>query len=226
MQVLRKYIPEPAVLVSQGITEAQFYASLSYYWSNNRSSFPPFDPVALTAEMEAQILMPIDKLRPLFERAGYLTRLATFISPEEMTKDPLFVTNRLLANVSPTHMAVAHVLCGDQEFNACDAPMRVDLEDGRSVVYRGSCGGTVDRSDIDLMPSAETAWNRDADTEGQLVVDNRPAIMHALAAHNASIPQPGSGCGCSLRARPRGLAMLIFATAAVATLTIRRRRRR
>jgi hypothetical protein len=164
--------------------------------------------------------------RDLFQRNAYLTRLATFISPEEMTKDPLFVTNLLLSDVSPQHKAIGHVLCGDEEFNQCAAPIRVDLEDGRSVVYAGpTCGGVVDRKDIDAMPSAEAAWNRDSTTEGQLVVDNRPAIAQAIAAHNATVPTPGSGCGCSLRAQPRRLAMILFACGVVATLAMRRRRR-
>ena len=51
------------------------------------------------------------------------------------------------------------------------------------------------------MPSADVAWNRDPDSEGQVVVDNRAAITQALKAHNATIATPGSGCGCSLRAR-------------------------
>jgi hypothetical protein len=225
MRIIRKYIPEPASLVSQGVTEAQFYSNISYYWSTNRGLFAAFDPVALTMELETEIWQPMDKLRPLFERNGYLTRLATFISPEEMTKDPLFVTNRLLSNVSNQHTAIGHVLCGDEEFNACTAPIRIELEDGRSVVYPGgACGGTIDRRDIDAMPSAEVAWIRDPDTEGQMVVDNRAAITQALAAHNATIATPG-GCGCSLTGRPRNLAMIALACGAIAVLIVRRRRR-
>jgi hypothetical protein len=223
IQVLRKYIPEPAALMSQGVTEAQFYTNIQYY---NAYQLAPIDPVALTTELQAEIFTPMDMFRDLFQRNAYLTRLATFISPEEMTKDPLFVTNLLLSDVSPQHKAIGHVLCGDEEFNQCAAPIRVDLEDGRSVVYAGpTCGGVVDRKDIDAMPSAEAAWNRDSTTEGQLVVDNRPAIAQAIAAHNATVPTPGSGCGCSLRAQPRRLAMILFACGVVATLAMRRRRR-
>jgi hypothetical protein len=224
IQVLRKYIPEPATLVSQGVTEAQFYSNLMYYQGISGLQPAVFDPVALTSELETEVLQPMDKLRPLFDRNAYLTRLATFISPEEMTKDPLFVTNRLLADVAPQHTAVGHVLCGDEEFNSCQAPIRIDLEDGRSVAYPGSCGGTPPRGDIDAMPSAEVAWIRDPDTEGQPVVDNRAAIMQALAAHNAKIPMPGSGCGCALAGRPRGLALIAIACGALAVLIARRRR--
>jgi hypothetical protein len=228
MQILRKYIPEPAALVSQGLSETQFYSSIQYYWNSDRSAFAPFDPVALTLALETEIFDPMATFQTLFGRNTYLTRLATFISPEEMTKDPLFVTNLLLTDVSPQHTAVAHLLCGDQEFNSCSAPTRVVLEDGRSVVYPGGTlcsGGTVDRTDIDAMPSAEMAWNRDPDTQGQVVLDNQATIMQALTAHNAKVATPGSGCGCSLRARPHGLA-IGFACVAVVMLAARRRGRR
>ncbi len=150
----------------------------------------------------------------LFTRNPYLTRLATFISPEEMTKDPLFVTNRLPARrgAQPHRRRTHHVR--RRGVLRLPAPMRIELEDGRQVGFLGgACGGTVDRSDIDAMPSAEVAWNRDPDSEGQVVIDNRPAITQTLAAHNAKIPTPDSGCGCSLRARPRRLAMLFAAVA-------------
>ena len=227
LQILRKYIPMPASLAAQGLSEASFYSSIAAYWSQNRGEFAPFDPVALTAALEADVFQPIDRLRTLFERNDYLTRLATFISPEEMTKDPLFVTNSRLPDIAPRHTATARVLCGDEEFSYCSAPVRLELEDGRTVLYgSGACGGVAAaaRADIDKMPSADVAWNRDPDSEGQVVLDNRDAISQALRAHNATISTPG-GCGCALRARPRGLAAIALAVAALAMIARRRRRR-
>src|SRR5262249_10088409 len=155
------------------------------------------------------------------------TRLATFISPEEMTKDPLFVTNLQLPDVAAQHTAVAHVLCGQEEFGYCGAPIRIELQDGRNILYSGgACGGAVQRADIDAMPSAEYAWNRDADSEGQLVIDNLTTINQAIVAHNATVRTPDSGCGCSLRARPRRLAVIAAAGVAVVALIARRRPRR
>jgi hypothetical protein len=228
VQVLRKYVPLPATLASQGVTETMFYLGMSYYWNAFRGLFPTFDPVALTVEMEAEVLAPIDTLRPLFTRNAYLTRLATFISPEEMTKDPLFMTNRLLPDVAPNRTAIGHILCGDEEYNSCAAPLWIELQDGRRIGWLPrSCGGFgLDRRDIDAMPSGEVAWIRDPDSEGQMVIDNRSAIAQTLVAHNAQVPTLDSGCGCSLRARPRKVAMLAAAAASVMLLFARRRRRR
>src|SRR5262249_53726634 len=200
--VLGKCLAMAASVKAQGVTEAQFYANFQSYWDNSY----PFDPVALTGALETEVFQPMDRFKALFEQNAYLTRLATFISPEEMTKDPLFVTNALLPDVSPQHVAVATALCGDEEFYTCEAPVRISLEDGRNVLYAGgACGGgtPASRADFDKMPSAAVAWNRDPDTEGQVVLDNRAAITDAIAAHNATIPTPDSGCGCVLRARPR-----------------------
>jgi hypothetical protein len=226
VQVLRKYIPMPPALKTQGVSESQFYANIQSYWNSDPVSFGPFDPAALTVELEAEVLQPMDTFRTLFQRNAYLTRLATFISPEEMTKDPLFVTNALLPDVSPQHNATARLLCGDEEFSYCGAPVSIELEDGRNVLYAGgACGGAGSRADIDKMPSAAVAWNRDPDTEGQVVLDNRAAIVQAIDAHNATVPTPGSGCGCSLRARPRHLTMIVL-VAVVLALAARRGRRR
>ena len=229
MQVVRKHIPLPAALAARGVSEAMFYSNIASYWNSDRVAFAPFDPVAMTADLEAEVLRPIDTFRAVFGGHAYLTRLATFISPEEMTKDPLFLTNRRLPDVPAQRTAVARVLCGEKEFSYCTAPVRLELRDGRNVLYPASaCGGgaVAMRADIDAMPSADVAWNRDPDSEGQLVVDNRAAITQALMAHNATIATPGSGCGCSLRARPRGLAVLAVAGGALALLVRRRRRRR
>ena len=210
------------------MSEATFYSNIASYWNSNPVAFAPFDPVAMTADLEAEVLRPIDMFRAVFGGHAYLSRLATFISPEEMTKDPLFLTNRLLPDVPAQRTAVARVLCGEKEFSYCTAPVRLELQDGRNVLYPASaCGGgaAAMRADIDAMPSADVAWNRDPDSEGQLVVDNRAAITQALMAHNATVATPGSGCGCSLRARPRGLAVLALAAGALALLVRRRRRR-
>jgi hypothetical protein len=228
VRILRMYIPEPYALTAQGVSESQFYSSIQYYWNTNSSAFVPFEPLALTLALKSEIFDPMATFETLFGRNTHLTRLATFISPEEMTKDPLFVTNLLLSDVSPQHTAVARVLCGDEEFNSCSAPVRVQLQDGRSIVYpRALCStGTAVSPDIEAMPSAEMAWNRDPDSEGQVVLDNQATIMQALTAHNAKIATPGSGCGCSLRARPHGPVMIGFACAAVVLLAARRRGRR
>jgi hypothetical protein len=131
-----------------------------------------------------------------------------------MQSDPLFVTNATLPEVFPQHMAVAHVLCGNEDYGPCNAPVRLQLDDGSNVMFQPAAGacGQYDRGDLDLMPSSDVGWSRAADGPGDVVVDNRPAIASALATHNATVNATiDTGCGCSVRKRPPALAVLVLA---------------
>ena len=59
LPLLRQYIPEPQVLIDMGITESQFYNNNATYWAQYQSSFAPFDPVAITAEVQTKIVDPL-----------------------------------------------------------------------------------------------------------------------------------------------------------------------
>ena len=207
MQVLRKYIPMPATLAAQGVTEAKFYANIQSYWSSNRAAFAPFDPVALTAELETEVLQPIDTLRPLFERNAYLTRLATFISPEEMTKDPLFVTNAVAARrVAPAHRDRARavrrrgvlLLRRAGQHRARGRPQRAVRRAAHAAARRAARGH---RRDAVGGRSPGTAI-RTAKVRSSSIT--APPSRRRSPRTTRRSPTPGSGCGCSLRARPRG----------------------
>jgi hypothetical protein len=231
LEVLRAQLPEPDYLKTQGVSEAQFYAVPYAYLFP--TSIPQFDSAAAAAQMETDVLAPMRALHGLFTTHAYLTRLATFISPDEMTKDPLFITNPTLPAISNLHTAVAHVLCGNEDFGTCGAPVRLDITGGRSLRYRstgiGSCGaGTqaFDRADLDTtLPAAEQVYRRDADGPGTLLMDQAPQITAALAAHDRAIPT-GSGDDCAVARRTRlsapGILVLVGAGA---VLRARRRRR-
>ena len=224
LKLLRKHIPMPQTLVDQGVTEANFYLNLPFF----SGPLAPFDPVALTADLETEVFVPMDRLRPLFEQNPYLTRLATFISADEMTHDPLFVTNSTLPDVSPQHLAIANVLCGDEDYDSCNAPVRLRLEDGQDVMFRRTTPcGPFDRGTLDQMPASEMAWSRDAQSSGGLTVDNRTTIRSALATHNAEVNSGlDFGCGCGTRGRPRKLASLMLFAIGLAVAFVARRRKR
>jgi MYXO-CTERM domain-containing protein len=225
LQILRKYIPLPASLAARGVTESQFYSNIAYYASSEMASLAPFDAVAAANELETDVLTPMDDFRRLFgQRGGRLTRLATFISPEEMNSDPLFVANPSLPDMAPQHVAVAHVMCGDG-LQACDAPVRLSTEDGRTVSFRPTTCMQYDRGDLDRLPAAEVAWQRDAESEGRIVVDNRVAIAGLLQARNDSMPMPvaGGGCGCATGGSP---GFMLWLTLGAAGFALSRRGRR
>jgi uncharacterized protein DUF2330 len=213
LPLLRTYIPEPQVLIDMGITESQFYNANATYWAQYQSSFAPFSPGAITAEIKAKIVDPLQVGQTLFDSHEYLTRLATFISPEEMTKDPEFVFNPDLPTLSNVHTAKAHVMCGQQLFTFCQAPIRLDLPEGGSVWFErsGYCG--VDTTGFDVMPSLAVAYLRAEAGEGQPVVDNRAKINQQVSAHNDAV-NPGCGCNVAPGASV-GVVVLLFGLAAL-----------
>jgi hypothetical protein len=224
LEVLREQIPEPATLKAQGISETAFYNNISYYWNTDQMDFAPFDAAAATMALDTDILTPLDGYATAFNRSGRLTRLATFISPEEMTKDPLFVTNASLPDVAPQHLAVAHVMCGDGS-PACSAPVRLHTEDGQDVNFRATTCMRYDRGDLDQLPASTVAYMRATDGDGQVVVDNRPAIMSALQTHNKGVPVPvgSGGCGCTEAGSPGFVLWLTLVGAGLGVSRLRRR---
>ena len=218
LPLLRKYIPEPQVLIDMGISESQFYNNNATYWAQYQSSFAPFDPVAITAEIQTKIVDPLQAGQTLFDTHAYLTRLATFISPEEMTKDPEFVFNPDLPTLSNVHTATAHVMCGAKAFTYCEAPIRLDLPDGGVVWYtRSNCG--ADLTPFASLPSLATATLQAEAGAGQTVMDNRAKINQAVNAHNESIQ---GGCGCSVAPGASGGVLVLL----LALAFVRRRRRK
>ena len=230
LNVLRQDLPLPSDVAARGVTEAQYYATPYQFPSSTGA--PTFDAAKLTADLDAAVFMPLAKVQPLFANHKVLTRLATFISPEEMTKDPRFVTNAELPDVDPQHLAIAHMLCGNEDYDVCHAPVRLRLESGTDVNFGVAAGApascnpgvtpTYDRTTVDTLPSSDVGWMRDSVGEGHLVVDNRAAITAGLETHNASV-QLSPGCGCSVSGRARPVAATLLA---VALLIARRRRRR
>jgi hypothetical protein len=227
LAVLRKHLPIPADVAAMGVTEAQYYSAPYTYGAPTT-----FDAQATTAELQTAVFGPLEKAYPLFTRHAYLTRLATFISPEEMTKDPRFVTNAELPDVDRNHLAVAHMLCGDEDYDVCHAPVHLVLESGAAVNFAVAAGApaecdssktpTFDRTSVDTMPSADVGWLRDAVGEGHLVVDNRASIASGISQHNATVQTSPGGCGCSVRGRGRPLGAALALVALV--IALRRRR--
>ena len=180
----------------------------------------------------------------------YLTRLNTFISPEEMMDDPLFMANGDLGDVPLAHTATFRTMCGNRQFMACNAPVRLDLADGRMAWVRsGSTSSTCVYSPYDLtklqaLPAAEVVWQREEVGEGMRVVDNVEKIQAGLMVNNSAFPaaqnmfpipsggpvatqSAGSGCACAVigRSSARGLGLGALG-AGLAVLVARRRRGR
>jgi hypothetical protein len=189
---------------------------------------PPRD-LSVADALITLVLQPRVHAQQLFDTHAKVTRLVTFISPEEMKVDPTFLENSTLPDVSNLRVADAVLQCGARDFSSCDAPMRLALPGGKSVYYKapadGWCanpGGTfAGQTRLTAMPALELGWQREAIGEGALRFDNRAAIASALAAQEADI----RGCSCALGARsgdPAPAALLVLLGSV--GLALRRRR--
>ncbi len=192
LAILRTHIPVPARLVAMGIDERTFYNQLRLYWSQYQTDFAPFDAQALAAALEEKFVTAPRKIQALFDQHARLTRLSTFISPEEMTVDPTFVANPTLPDVPATRRAVATRVCGDSQYDACTAPVRLEAPGTDAVWFRPRpqpvCYGQTfdyDRAALDGMPALYRAWARTSLGEGAVRLDRRQTIGNAIRAHNA-----------------------------------------
>jgi MYXO-CTERM domain-containing protein len=81
-------------------------------------------------------------------------------------------------------------MCGDMEFMQCNAPVRLELADGRMYWVRAgvnatTCqGGQPAAIGLSSLPAAEIAWAREEAGEGTRVIDNTAAIAAAISTYN------------------------------------------
>src|SRR5262249_25525535 len=81
-------------------------------------------------------------------------------------------------------------LCGNQQYMYCNAPMRLELADGRQIWMRAgsrstTCqGAATDLSDIQALPASQVVWARELMGEGTVVTGNSAMIVDTINAHN------------------------------------------
>jgi MYXO-CTERM domain-containing protein len=229
--LLQKFIPMPDAVKAMNVTPSQFYSNLQFYW--NMYMFAPVDLAGLTDAISTSIVTPRMNAQAMIDAHPYLTRLNTYLSPDEMNQDAFFFENTDLPDVSNLHKATIRAMCGFQDYMACNAPQRLELADGRLILLSAgsksdtcsSFGGrTFDATGLASLPACEVAYKRESSGEGTAVVDNRPMIQSGIAANNVAISkQISGGCSCAVAG---GNATTALAAAALGLALLVRRRRR
>ena len=107
--LLREFIPIPASLAQQGVSEAQFYNSISQYRAaiDSDPGRAPFNAAGFAQALEDGIVKPTQDSLALLKAHPYLTRLFTTMSAAEMTVDPDFDFNSDAPDVSNLYTAKA-----------------------------------------------------------------------------------------------------------------------
>lgn len=223
VSALKAHIPYPTGLSTQNISEDDFYNSieyyLTYYREENPALFegyaPEFDNATLTAQLWDRVVTPTLAAGKLFRDNKKMTRMYTTLSPEEMTKDPVFSFNPSLPDVDNEHNADFTVLC-DGSGNV-DGSGILSLPDGRRFfVNDQSAWSSRDRSGVPYSRRIELLREEGAP---RVEVDNTTRLSDSDADNG--------GCTCVTESAPTGSASagLSFAALAAAGLLLRRRRR-
>ncbi len=139
--MLEAELPVPKGLADQGIDAVTYYFNIEWYLGAYKTQNPElftdldvdFDPVQLTQDIDDRIVTPTLDAGQLFRDNPYMTRLFTTLSPEEMTKDPVFSFNPDLPEVSNIHVGTAVYHCGLYSDNQQTTPATIITEDGYSL---------------------------------------------------------------------------------------------
>ena len=187
--------------------EDAFLQQLAYYLGSYRAQHPEaftgwvsnFDPAALTAQIDEKVVQPAHEAGALFRRNAYLTRLYSTLSPEDMTRDPVFSFNPSLAEVSRDHTATLRIDCG-LGGNPSSSPATLTTEQGW-VFQLPNRGSTIDTS---KSPGALRIETLSEEGNPVVLIDNGKAIGDKLGCGCTSVdPLFGAGLLAMLLARRR-----------------------
>jgi hypothetical protein len=224
--ILGKYVPVPAGLLAKNVTADQFYQNISYYLGTYRLQNPGdfsgyvvnYQPTMMAQEIFDGVVKPTLDAGKLFDNHGYLTRLYTTLSPEDMNKDPVFSYNVGLRDVNNTHEASLTYHCGFfGRSNQATTPATLLTEQGWKMAFPYGTGQGNDWTQPG-GPASVRIEILGEEGEPQVVVDNTDTIGSIVG------PKAG-GCGVTVGSRASETAggLLVILGAALA-LVLRRKK--
>jgi hypothetical protein len=196
---LAEALPVPNEFIEQGWDAIGFYQNASWLTQQWAEADPEayqtwadeFDAAATTEALFEKEVQPLQHAQDLFDEHPYMTRMYTTLSPDEMTRDPIFAFNPDLEDVSNTHDAFFEVSCDGTGGT-------LELPDGRE--FRVNDGARW----VETRVAAEVPFSRRIERlfeEGAPVVavDNDDRVSSGLT-------QASSGCRST---RPEDAALLL-----------------
>jgi MYXO-CTERM domain-containing protein len=238
LSLFQTYIPMPASLASQGVTDQNFYNCMRCY--EDVLGQIEFDPEALTAQIDELIVTPLREAETLFSRFDTVTRMTSSMSPTEMTLDPYFVLNADMGPVSNQHQADLVIDCGDGG-SWSESPRYIELQDGRQILvppesYFWNNNVSTDEFFSDLGTTNAVVIERTSATGQPVLVSHYGADVDAsIADHNAGaldlMPYTPAGfesedvvAGCGCASTPASGQAGWVAALGLLTLGLRRRK--
>lgn len=176
-------LPLPAELVGVE-TEDSWLRSFDTYRAQRPQDFARwtmnFDPGALAAQIDEKVVRPALEAGALFKKYPTLTRLYTTLSPEDMTRDPVFSFNPSLPDVSRDHTAQLRIDCG-LGGDPSSSPATLTTEQGWVFQLENSSATPA----LAAVPSAFRVETLGEEGGPTVLIDNGKKIAAA------------TGCGCA-----------------------------
>jgi Uncharacterized protein conserved in bacteria (DUF2330) len=237
--LLRKWIPMPASVAARGVTEQQFYNNVHAYQTDLDAVGYVLDIAGFIADLQDRLIMPLQRAQAMFDAQPYLTRLMSTVSPEEMTRDPIFTLNSDLPDVSNIHVAKASGMCLP---DGSAKNVTLELPDGRRIplgdlprLYGGgpwTYGAAMPAAQhielvgpvgaaIAVAPADVAVVDKALDTMAPEIVRGMPM------PHANGVSAGGGGCACALSGRGlrSGAAVALLLGLGGAAIILSRRRR-
>lgn len=186
--ILARFVSPP-----DGMDPFRFFQCISCYVERGELAF---DGAALADALEQEWVAVMRHAQELVDRSGWVTRLSSSMSADEMTLDPRFVLNPDLPAVPAAREGILQFDCR-QIHDRGRAPRKLILADGRSIdlppLQRVNAIDFTWDTWIGALYDLPAALIEQTGRSGDAVVvtDNRAAIDAELEAING--PQ---GCGC------------------------------
>ncbi len=231
LTILQGQLPVPAALLAEGVSASDYYWNISYYLGDYRKNYPEkytdldleFNADELAAQLFERVVEPTLSAGQLLGEHSYLTRLFTTLSPNEMTKDPVFSFNPDLYEISNVHTGTLTYHCDlVEEPTQSTTPAVLVTEQGFSIVYAHGVGSGDDAptpwSNANLPQSHYQEILRE-EGQAEVVLDNTALIRAVLDEDR------GERGGCSIGSHGPGRSTSLFFLA-LACIAVGRRRRK
>jgi len=134
-QLLRLF--ERFIVPPPGETPQAYYNCLAFGSTAGCGEPASFDPAALAARIDAELTQPRADAQALVNRHPRLTRLYTTMRAEDMTVDPVFITDPDLPDVDNVYTAARVTECSS-DYYAGSAPEHWDLDGEIIPISSGS----------------------------------------------------------------------------------------
>jgi hypothetical protein len=160
----------------------------------------PFDAPALAAQIFERVVGPARAAAALIDRHPTLTRLYTTLSPEDMTRDPVFSFNPGLADFSNVHQSTFTYYCRSRpatDSSPAELPAVLVTEQGHRI-YFPRAGDAFARSDERPGPASQRIEALAEEGQPRLVKDNSVVIQASLPTAPPELFSSTTAYGCAM----------------------------